>query len=152
MAAKREKHLVSLMDLPITLMTAAGLSPLPGMSGRPLQLLTNGTDWDDVVYMQISESHLGRAIRTPKWKYAVGAPECDGWNDIYASRYMECYLYDLENDPYERTNLINDSSYAAIRQQLRNELMRKMKEAGEPDAEIVPFYSQAYFEHISEPG
>lgn len=148
---KRIGHVVSLMDLPITLLTAAGIAPLPEMAGRPLQQAVSGAPWEDVAYMQISESHLGRAVRTDRWKYAVGAPGYDAWRDAYAPEYMECFLYDLQNDPYEKRNLVDDPAYGEVRAQLRKLLLRQMGAAGEPEARIVEFYDPAYLQAISAP-
>ena len=44
-------------------------------------------------------------------------------------------LYDLENDPYEMTNLIEDESLAEIRSELGRELDRWMRSQGDPGAE-----------------
>ncbi|WP_286765680.1 MULTISPECIES: sulfatase family protein [Rhodopirellula] len=44
-------------------------------------------------------------------------------------------LYDLENDPYEMTNLIEDESLAGVREELGRELDRWMQSQGDPGAE-----------------
>lgn len=148
---RRHEGLVSLMDLPVTLLHAAGIAPLPEMAGEPLQRAVAGESREDVVYMQISESHLGRAIRTREWKYAVGAPAGDGWKDAFAPEYMECYLYDLVNDPHEKNNLVADPAYEDVRKALREIMLGRMAQAKEPPARIVPFSDPEYLAAISQP-
>src|SRR5690606_17277199 len=78
------KELVSLIDVPPTLLTCAGIEVPDYMRGRPVQQLLEGKveDWPQEVFLQISESHVGRAIRTKRWKYSVKAVDKDGWNDM----------------------------------------------------------------------
>ena len=45
--------------------------------------------------------------------------------------YEEQYLFDLEKDPTESKNLIEDASYQPVKQQLREALLRRMAQAGE---------------------
>ncbi|MDF2649721.1 MAG: sulfatase-like hydrolase/transferase, partial [Paenibacillus sp.] len=42
------------------------------------------------------------------------------------------YLYDLEADPYELTNLVDKQSHEPVRARLRERLVVRMTEAGEP--------------------
>ena len=95
-------------------------------------------EWDDTVFMQISESQVGRAVRTPKWKYSVRAPGKDGWKDMDSDVYEEEFLYDLENDPNELHNLVSDGNCAAVREEMKALLLRKMEEAGETRPRILP--------------
>ena len=74
---------------------------------------------------------VGRAIRTRRWKYSVYAPEKRGGKDPDSDRYVEQYLYDLANDPHERDNLVKDTRYAGVREDLRQKLKRRIVEAGE---------------------
>ena len=132
-------NLVSLIDLPPTILTASGLEKPSSMRGRSLQPLVNGTapNWEDEVFLQISESHCGRAIRTKEWKYSVRAPGKTG-SDPDSDVYLEDYLYDLKADPYERNNLIADNAYADIRVELSARLKSRMVQAGEKEPEILP--------------
>jgi arylsulfatase A-like enzyme len=135
----RLRQLVSLIDLPPTLLDAAGIAVPPTMRGRSmLTLLRGGIDWPEEVFVQISESQVGRAVRTQRWKYGVTAPDADGVRDAAAPRYVEQYLYDLEADPYELTNLIGFESHAETAAVLRERLLRRMAMAGETPAEIIP--------------
>jgi uncharacterized sulfatase len=133
-------ELVSLIDLPPTVLEAGGVRPPGTMRGRPLQALVDGAadDWPKEVYVQISESQVGRAIRTKRWKYAVDAPGKRGNKDMDSDRYTEAFLYDLEADPYERNNLIRDPRYADVRASLSEMLVRRMAAAGEAVPDILP--------------
>ncbi|MFA9398024.1 MAG: arylsulfatase, partial [Clostridiaceae bacterium] len=67
---------------------------------------------------------------------SVRAFDKDGWEDSRSDKYKEEYLYDLENDPYEKNNLVEDVNYKDIRKELSEILKRRMVEAGEKQAEI----------------
>jgi arylsulfatase A-like enzyme len=129
--------LVSLIDLPPTVVAAGGVVPPETMRGRPLQALADGTaeDWPEEVFVQISESQCGRAIRTRKWKYSVRAP---GKSQAAAESYYEDFLYDLEADPHERNNLVRDPALAEVRADLCRRLKRRMTEAGEKKPQVLP--------------
>ncbi len=128
---------VSLIDTPPTVLAAAGVTPPGYMRGRPLQqLLSEGAgDWPGEIFLQISESHCGRAIRTRRWKYSVRAPEKTG-QDASSDIYVEDFLYDLEADPHERNNLVRDPRLEDVRRELAQTLIRRMAAAGEEPPEI----------------
>lgn len=132
-------ELVSLMDLPPTIMTASGQEVPASMRGRSLHGLADGTvtDWKKEVFIQISESHCGRAIRTDRWKYSVRAPE-KGGGAPNSEVYVEDYLYDLEADPHEQDNLVSDPAHGKIRAELAKRLKNRMIQAGEQEPEIRP--------------
>lgn len=132
-------ELISLVDVAPTLLDAAGI-PVPehmqGRSAVPLVRRQNA-EWPGEVFVQISESQVGRAIRTKRWKYAVSAPDRDPIRDASSEKYVEAFLYDLHADPYELTNLIGYESHRAVADRLRDRLIRRMKEAGEAEPVIV---------------
>lgn len=132
-------QLTSLIDIPPTLLAAGGIAAPMAMRGRPLQQLVEGTaaDWPEEVFLQISESHCGRAIRTARWKYSVRAPDMTG-SDPSSDVYVEDFLYDLQADPHERDNLVAEPSLAGVRAELAATLTRRMAEAGEDVPEIRP--------------
>jgi arylsulfatase A-like enzyme len=139
------RQLVSLVDLPPTLLDAAGIEIPKTMVGRSLLPLIRGDrtamdSWPQEVFVQISESHVGRAVRTARWKYAVAAPDKSGWNDSRSDRYVESFLYDLEADPHELRNLVDSrrADHVAVRDELRATLIRRMVEAGEAAPTIEP--------------
>jgi len=134
------RELVSLIDLPPTLLDAAGLAVPEAMQGRSFVPLTRGDrdGWPDDVFIQISESQVGRAIRTERWKYSVSAPDRDAWDDAGSDRYVEEFLYDLEADPHELTNLAGLESFRELAAELRERLIRRMVAAGEAAPSIEP--------------
>ncbi len=127
------RELVSLIDLPPTLLDAAGLPVPAAMQGRSILPLLRGErdSWPGEIFVQISESQVGRAVRTQRWKYSVVAPDADGGRVPAAERYIEEFLYDLEADPYELTNLIGLTSHRAVADRLRERLIARMVAAGE---------------------
>ncbi len=134
-------ELVSLIDLPPTILTAAGLDAPDYMAGAALQPLVAGTtdNWRKEVFVQISESQVGRAIRTRKWKYSVRARGKKGGAVPAAETYTEDFLYDLESDPHERNNLVQDPRFTGVRAKLARPLKRRMLRAGEKEPEILPY-------------
>ena len=132
--------LVSLVDLPPTLLDAAGIPVPPEMQGRSALPLINGNvqDWPGEVFVQISESQVGRAVRTSRWKYSVSAPGKPGGEDAGSATYTEAFLYDLRADPYELTNLVGLESHQKVAEVMRGRLLRRMVAAGEPEPRITP--------------
>ena len=84
-------ELASLIDIPPTLLASGTGYPPATMCGRPLQELLSGqaVDWPREVFVQISESQVGRAIRTKRWKYAVSAPDKKDGLDPASELYVE---------------------------------------------------------------
>jgi len=132
-------ELVSLIDIAPTLLMCVGISTPNQMKGRPLQELVNSTvkNWPQEVFIQISETQVGRTIRTKKWKYSVKAPHKNGFLYAFADKYKSALLYDLENDIYEKTNLVNDPQYATVKAEMAKILKKKMIEAGEKIPRII---------------
>ncbi|MDX1358516.1 MAG: arylsulfatase, partial [Clostridia bacterium] len=121
-----------------TLLGIAGIEKPGYMKGYDLaKLISGSTEFKrEGVYMQISEDHVGRAVATPTWKYAVIDKKASGTRDPNGSEYTEAYLYDLKKDPFERSNLIGKEGYSEIRLELRRLLHELMVEAGEVPVEI----------------
>jgi arylsulfatase A-like enzyme len=137
------RELASLVDIPPTVIAAAGLPPVGTMRGHALQAPAAGQtqDWPQEVFLQISEDHMGRAIRTARWKYEVWVPtDKPGTGDtrMGSDVYHEHHLYDLERDPHERCNLVRDPAYVGVRRDLAVILNRRLREAGEAEARILP--------------
>ncbi|MFC4402730.1 sulfatase-like hydrolase/transferase [Gracilibacillus xinjiangensis] len=124
----KKKELVSLIDFPPTLLDAAGIKVPEQMSGHSFLPLVNqeAGDWENEVFIQISESQVGRAIRTNRWKYSVSDPDADRIYDASSDRYVEEFLYDLAADPYELTNLIGFRSHQKVAEVLRGKLLKKI--------------------------
>ncbi|MDE0609554.1 MAG: sulfatase-like hydrolase/transferase [Anaerolineaceae bacterium] len=133
-------QLISLIDLPPTLLDAAGLPVPEEMQGRsflPLVQRQNG-DWPDDMFFQVSESCVARGVRTQRWKYGVLARDRDGNRDSAADRYEETWLYDLLADPEELHNVVDLESHTEVREVLRERLLRRMVQASEALPEILP--------------
>lgn len=135
----RVNQMVSLLDLPPTLLDACGIAPPKHFVGRSLVSLVNrqASDWPDDVFVQISESQVGRAVRTARWKYCVVARGKDGNTDPGSDTYSEDSLYDLLADPYELNNLIGYDSHQAVAARMRERLLRRMEQAGEGRPQIL---------------
>ena len=128
---RQESKLVSLLDVPATILSAAGMDPKKlGLKGRPLQEVS-GSEWQEEVYIQISESFVGRALRTKQYKYVVWAPDKNPWTESGSGLYEEKYLFDLEQDPLEAHNLLGDPSMDAVRMEMKKLLLSKAEEAEE---------------------
>lgn len=136
---KTVHELVSLLDLPVTLLDCAGITPPEEFVGQSLLPLLKGdtSGRPEEVFMQISESEIGRAIRTPQYTYCVRA-QGDAWNSPGATLYEEEYFYVLADDPHQRHNRVDDPAFAAARAACAQRLKARMKEAGEPEPVIVP--------------
>ena len=130
------EELVSLVDIPKTIMHAAGATIPEGLDGDPIQeTITNPHDWKKDIFIQISEDSISRCIRTKRYKYSVKAKGFKPWNGavthMSSDTYHDDYLYDLENDPHELNNLIEDLSYYGIKLKLREQLIKRMVDAKE---------------------
>ncbi|MDQ3247966.1 MAG: sulfatase-like hydrolase/transferase, partial [Chloroflexota bacterium] len=136
----RVRQLVSLIDLPPTLLDAAGLPVPAAMQGRSILPLLRGerTGWPDEMFIQISESQIGRALRTERWKYSVSVPGQGGSSAPGSDHYVEEFLYDLHADPHELTNLVGMASYYDVKVRLRARLIERMVQAGEDAPTIEP--------------
>ncbi len=97
-------HLISNgLDLLPTLCDYAGIETPEGMHGgslRPLAQGKNTSRWRDFV---VSESQLGRMLRTDRFKYC-----------IYDSGENREQLTDLKNDPGEMRNLATNEEYQDV--------------------------------------
>lgn len=122
--------LASLIDIPPTLLSLADIPVPESYSGNVLPVNGAEAAERDCVFIQISESQIGRAVRTKEWKYSARAI---GSGEIRHSavHYFDDFLYDLKNDPLEKNNLVNNKNYAEIILQMRTLLSREMVNAGE---------------------
>jgi len=117
---RRSDRLVTHLDVLPTLVAAAG-GDTDGLRGRPLQEALDGETWRDEVLVQISESQIGRALRTPTHTFAAAAPgrgRVRGHHRSRAEAYRATHLYDLVADPHQRRNLVRDPAHAGLRTDL----------------------------------
>jgi len=115
------RDLATNLDLLPTITTAAGGGD-PHLDGRPLQ--TDARAPDDVL-IQISESQIGRALRTPTHTYGARARDRNplaGHLRPAADRYQGTALYDNVRDPHQQHNLLDDPAAASLRRDLAGRL------------------------------
>ncbi len=116
-------EITSLLDIPATLLAAAGVEVPEDWHGRPLQQ-SGEEGWRELHFTQLSESQVGRCIRTERWTYSVSRPISE-WKSkgekapAAADYYLEDFLYDNEQDPHQLKNLITNPDYAETREELK---------------------------------
>lgn len=132
-----EDRLVSLIDLPPTLLELAGIEVPREFKGISIVSQLENNIERDCVFIQISESQVGRAIRTKRYLYSVRSLG-QGYVCHSARAYYEDYLYDLEKDPNQLNNLVKDENYSAVRARLSKMLVEQMVNAGEKAPVIRP--------------
>lgn len=112
-------HLVSNgLDLLPTLCDLTGIRPPSGLLGKSLKPLLKNSKvkkWRKHIFI---ENELGYLIYTGRYKY-----ELDDKNE---NKIREVFT-DLQVDPGETQNMINNSNYAGIIRQLRQELYAHLK-------------------------
>jgi iduronate 2-sulfatase len=101
-------RVVQLIDLYPTLVELCGLKQPAGLDGRSLVPLLNDptATWDYPAFTIWSEDgrhFTGVAVSTERWRYVE-----------YYGRGAGAMLIDIENDPTENTNLVNDPKYADV--------------------------------------
>ncbi|MFW5787707.1 MAG: sulfatase-like hydrolase/transferase [Halanaerobiales bacterium] len=113
----------SLVDIYPTILEIAGVNT-DSKDGRSLIPLIKGetNDWREEVTVEFHGLNNGtmslRTIRKGNFKYGF-------------TLGMEDELYNLDNDPYEQNNLINDSNYDKIQKELKNCLLEWMNETND---------------------
>jgi arylsulfatase A-like enzyme len=119
----KSEQLVSNLDLAPTFLDAAGLAFKEPVDGQSLLPLCNQNDltWRTDLMCETHGHwtiHAGRAIMTGRYKYI--------WNDDDIDE-----LYDLEKDPYELQNLVNDQEYKDILSDLKRRLQNWRSKTGD---------------------
>ena len=125
------EELVSTESLPKTILAMAGVDVGEAMIGENLLDVVEKKDSNrpNQVFAQISESRVGRCIRTAKYTYFVYAPGINGGEEAASEVYADDFLYDNEKDPFQLNNLIEDSAYTQIKQELREKLLDWIEKA-----------------------
>jgi arylsulfatase A-like enzyme len=124
-------NMVSTVSLPATLLEATGGQAAPGMQASLMH-------FRDEIYIQMREEALGRAIRTEQWKYCVFDPDAKDPQQPWSEHYIERHLYDLRSDPNEIVNLAGRADMKEISAKLRERLIARIVENGEPKPVITP--------------
>lgn len=135
---KRVKELVSTASLPKTFLAMAGVEVGEAMIGEDLRGVADGVTEgrENLVFAQISESRVGRCVRTENYLYSVYAPGINGGSQAGSDVYVDDFLYDIRKDPYELHNLAGDRSYDPVCEEMAALLVRQMEKAGEPVPQI----------------
>jgi arylsulfatase A-like enzyme len=126
---KRTKELVEFVDLLPTFIDYCGLKDpgnLEGISFRPLLEKNVTTPWKTAVFL--TDHDFGHAVRTSKYRY-VEFGEKARW----VANGLKAALYDIEKDPEEVVNLINDPAYNTVKNELADLLHKGWKEALPPN-------------------
>lgn len=124
----RRSDMATNLDLVPTLLDAAGAPSDHGLDGRPLQ---RTSDAPSDVLVQISESQIGRALRTATHTFAAKAPTRNplaGHRRSGSDQYVGTHLYDNVSDPHQRRNLIDDPGCFALRDRLARRLADRIAE------------------------
>ncbi len=126
------RDLVSTAGIPKTLLSIAGIPEDDNrpMVGEDLQEVAEGRipDRKNEVFAQISESRVGRVIRTPEYTYGVYAPGKHGGKEQKSDEYADDYLYNLKADPHQKKNLAADPDYREAKAELRERLLNWIAE------------------------
>lgn len=140
-AGRLSDGLIESVDLPCTMLDAAGMdapSTLPGTPGQSaLPLLSGESEHHrDTIY---AEGTGWRMCRDRDCKYIC---RTDGGEE----------LYDLGRDPWECDNRIDDAAYRTHVRRLSAELIRRMAEASPPDERPLPLPVHNWFDTHLPPG
>lgn len=124
LGGKEVRDLVSTASLPKTILSMAGIQEEIPMIGEDLISVVEGnTKRRNEVFVQVSESRVGRVIRTEDFTYAVYAPDKNGGLHMDSSVYADDYLYDLKNDPHQQHDVKEQEEHQEIKRYLRQRLL-----------------------------
>ena len=127
---KEWEHLFSLLDLPATILDLAGVEVPKHYHGRSLVPFLRGEEveeWRDEVFIQISESQVGRAVCDGRYKYSVSDPSLNGVRTAVRTIIRKNFSHDLFSDPDENCNLIDDPDYEEVRNCMRRAVIRNIE-------------------------
>lgn len=127
-------HLVHVHDIAYTYIDAAGAAPLAHEEGRSLLPLAedpNRGDWPDHI---LNSWYGGEFVRgldmviTKRYKYIFNS---FAWDE----------LYDLQEDPGEIVNRVDDSGHAAIVDDMRARMYELLAQMGSPYGDPSPLFN-----------
>ncbi len=109
-------HLASNIDLAPTILDAAGTAFADPVDGESLiPIMQNGSNsWREDLLCETNGHYdpiIGRMVVTERYKYVETKDDLSE-------------LYDLDTDPYELTNLIDESQHAALHAEMRQRLAK----------------------------
>jgi arylsulfatase A-like enzyme len=120
------------IDVAPSLLELCGVPPLTSIHGKSWKKLvqTGDPSWrKSWLYHYNYEKQFPytpnvRSVRTESWKYSR-SPHGDGGPDIHMAE-----LYNIEFDPEERHNLIQNPKYAHVLSDMKNELDKVLADVG----------------------
>jgi arylsulfatase A-like enzyme len=133
-SGRRSDVLFNTVDVAPTLMSLAGLPVPEDVQGRDLaEALAGKAEGPDSVYLQILGTGWPlRSAFTGLWRGV-----CDGrytyarWHEA-GPRGGQRVLYDLETDPLQMRNLIDEPTSAGLAERMEQRLRRWMADTGDP--------------------
>ena len=133
------EELVSTASLPKTILALAGVDVGDAMIGENLLDVAEKKDDNrpNEIFAQISESRVGRCIRTARYTYSVYAPGVNGGEAAGAARYADDFLYDMVKDPHQLNNVVADPAYTQVKEELRERLLDWIEKAEGSRPEIT---------------
>lgn len=136
---KTVTELVSTESIPKTILTMAGVDVKDAMIGENLLDVVEqkNPNRSNQVFAQISESRIGRVVRTEDFLYAVYAPNVNGGEKGASDVYADDYLYDLKKDPWQFDNVVSHAEYADAKKVLRESLLDWIEKAEGYRPEII---------------
>ena len=140
---KRIDRPVSNMDVTATMLDAAGIAVPQEMHSRSLLPLCQSprtTEWPDHVICE----HYGHGHFLPQ-KIIV-----QGQYKYVAALFDMDELYDLESDPYEMNNLVDDPGSAPVRDDLRGRLIDHLESYPERDNWFMQMSTQSLLVGLRE--
>lgn len=130
-AGKKDSRMISLIDLPPTILRSGMIYPPDCYQGEAIQ---EKGDYG-FVFVQISESQCGRAIRTKDYTFSVSSPKL---LSASSNIYFEDYLYDNSNDSAQKKNLIKSKEYAQVKSGLKTLLLNQIEKIEGKRPVILP--------------
>ncbi|MFM1525382.1 MULTISPECIES: sulfatase-like hydrolase/transferase [Helcococcus] len=129
---KRIRQIVSTSSLTKTIISIAG-NNADELIGEDLTIFGKEDEEnikrDNLAFIQISESKVGRAIRTPEFLYAVKSPDTNFQDNMDSDIYVDDFLYDLKLDPFELNNIVFNPKYEKDKLNLRKLLIKEIEKA-----------------------
>lgn len=125
------EELVSTESLPKTILAIAGVDVGDAMIGENLLNVVEKKDKErpNQIFAQISESRVGRCVRTPRYTYSIYAPGVNGGEAASSDVYADDFLYDMEKDPYQLNNVVDNADYADVKADMRKRLLDWIEKA-----------------------
>ncbi|MDE6189954.1 MAG: sulfatase-like hydrolase/transferase [Clostridia bacterium] len=134
---KRFDGFISLLDLTATILEISGAKIPEEYQSQSILPMLEAEKGRDHIFLQISESQLGRAIITDKYTYSVKKPFSFGLRKATSKIYKEDLLYDNTVDPAQHRNLIKDKNYKEIKNELKAILLEDIEKIENVKAKII---------------